>query len=125
MSRRTRVVAIAGSILGATLVALATWIALPLPPRVASLTLEDRNGVVLRSTRAGDGSLQRWLALGEIDSDILEAFVAGEDHRFYDHHGIDLRAVGRAILANLRAARVRSGASTITMQLARLLGSGG
>src|SRR6266704_2426743 len=106
------------------------WIALPLPhgltapPVVASLTLEDRNGLVLRSTRAGDGSLQRWLSLGEIDPDVLEAFVAGEDHRFYDHHGVDLRAVGRAIKENLHAGRVRSGASTITMQLARLLRPG-
>src|SRR6266496_864107 len=96
------------------------WIALPLPhgltapPVVASLTLEDRNGLVLRSTRAGDGSLQRWLSLGEIDPDVLEAFVASEDHRFYEHRGVDVRAVARAVGQNLRARRVRSGASTIT-----------
>jgi len=123
---RFLVVAIAGLLLWAGI-----WVALPLPPaltpppRVASLTLEDRNGLVLRSTRAGDGSLQRWLSLSEIDPDLLEAFVAGEDHRFYDHHGVDVRAVGRAIRENLRARRVRSGASTITMQLARLLSPGG
>ncbi|HYU10010.1 MAG TPA: penicillin-binding protein 1C [Gemmatimonadales bacterium] len=103
------------------------WIALPLPqgltapPVVSSLTLEDRNGLVLRSTRAGDGSLQRWLSLGEIDPDVLEAFVASEDHRFYEHRGVDVRAVARAVGQNLRARRVRSGASTITMQLARIL----
>jgi len=122
---RFLVVAIAGLLLWAGI-----WIALPLPrtltspPRVASLTLQDRNGLVLRSTRAGDGSLQRWLRLGEIDPDLLEAFVAGEDHRFYEHHGVDPRAVGRALKDNLRARRVRSGASTITMQLARLLQPG-
>jgi len=122
---RFLVVAIAGLLLWAGI-----WIALPLPrtltspPRVASLTLQDRNGLVLRSTRAGDGSLHRWLRLGEIDPDLLEAFVAGEDHRFYEHHGVDPRAVGRALKDNLRARRVRSGASTITMQLARLLQPG-
>jgi penicillin-binding protein 1C len=108
-------------------VAVGIWVALPLPPaltsppRVESLTLEDRNGLVLRSTRAGDGALQRWLRLADVDPDLLEAFVAGEDHRFYDHPGVDVRAVGRAIRENMRARRVRSGASTITMQLARLL----
>jgi penicillin-binding protein 1C len=130
MSRRRRVLTIAGGTIAAAWLWAGIWIALPLPgtltspPRVASLTLQDRNGLVLRSTRAGDGSLQRWLRLGEIDPDLLEAFVAGEDHRFYEHHGVDPRAVGRAIKDNLRARRVRSGASTITMQLARLLRPG-
>ena len=130
MSRRRRVVAIAAGTVSAVLLWAGVWVALPLPraltapPRVASLTLEDRNGLVLRSTRAGDGSLQRWLSLAEIDPDLLEAFVAGEDHRFYEHHGVDTRAVGRALKDNLRARRVRSGASTITMQLARLLRPG-
>src|SRR5205814_10660418 len=103
------------------------WIALPLPaalttpPSVASLSLEDRNGLVLRSTRTGTGALQGWLALGEIDPDLLEAFIAGEDHRFYEHHGVDLRAVGRALRDNFRAppAAARSGAAPLTMRLAR------
>ena len=131
MTRRKRVLALVGVTLAAGVFAVGVWVALPLPgallspPQVASLTLEDRNGLVLRSTRAGDGSLQRWISLGEIDPDLLEAFVAGEDHRFYDHHGVDLRAVGRAITENMHARRVRSGASTITMQLARLLRPGG
>ena len=130
MSRRRRVLAIAAGTLSAVLLWAGVWVALPLPraltspPQVASVTLEDRNGLVLRSTRAGDGSLQRWLSLAEIDPDLLEAFVAGEDHRFYEHHGVDARAVGRALKDNLRARRVRSGASTITMQLARLLRPG-
>lgn len=131
MSRRGKILAIGGGLIAGAVLWAGTWVAVPLPraltspPRVASLTLEDRNGLVLRSTRAGDGSLQRWLSLAEIDPDLLEAFVAGEDHRFYDHHGVDVRAVGRAIRDNLRARRVRSGASTITMQLARLLSPGG
>jgi len=130
VSRRRRVLAIAAGTLSAVLLWAGVWVALPLPraltspPQVASVTLEDRNGLVLRSTRAGDGSLQRWLSLAEIDPDLLEAFVAGEDHRFYEHHGVDARAVGRALKDNLRARRVRSGASTITMQLARLLRPG-
>ena len=115
-----------GAIVGVA-AALGVWIRAPLPPDLTaaparpSLVLEDRNGLVLRSTRAGDGGLQRWLALGDMDPDLLQAFIAAEDRRFYQHGGVDLRAAGRALLQNLRAGRVRSGASTITMQLARIL----
>jgi penicillin-binding protein 1C len=114
-------------ILAAGVLALGAWIAWPLPgsltapPQRASFTLLDRNGLVLRGTRASDGSLRRWLPLSEIDPDALEAFIASEDHRFYEHHGVDIRAAGRALLQNVEARRVRSGASTITMQLARLV----
>jgi penicillin-binding protein 1A len=47
------------------------------------------------------------------------AFVAVEDRRFYDHLGIDLRAIARATYRNLRAGRVVEGGSTITQQLAK------
>ena len=109
------------------LVALAVWVGRPLPADLTapaehlSFTLLDRNGLVLRTTRAPDGSWQRWLALGEIDPDVLQAFIASEDHRFYEHHGVDVHAVARALAQNVGAGRVRSGASTITMQLARML----
>ncbi len=127
MTRKRLLAVVVGAAIGVGAFALGVWVALPLPhnlkapPDLTSFTILDRNALVLRSTRAADGSLQRWLALGEIDSDVLEAFIASEDHRFYEHHGVDLRAVGRALAQNLRAGRVRSGASTITMQLARLL----
>jgi penicillin-binding protein 1C len=111
----------------AAAIACRVWVALPLPsgltapPPLSSLTLEDRNGLVLRSTRAGDGTLQRWLALAEVDPDLLETFIESEDRRFYEHGGVDIRAAARAFAQNVRAGRVRSGASTITMQLARIL----
>ncbi|HTK55866.1 MAG TPA: hypothetical protein VL295_03525, partial [Gemmatimonadales bacterium] len=66
------------------------WTWLPLPPRLLdpveapALTLTDRHGAVLRTTRAADGSRARWLALEEIDPDLLAAFVSTEDRRFYD-----------------------------------------
>ncbi|MEO8634748.1 MAG: penicillin-binding protein 1C [Gemmatimonadales bacterium] len=115
-------------ITAATLAAMAAaWIGWPLPDallapaRTESLALTDRHGVLLRSTRAGDGSLTQWVPLAALDPDLPRAFVAVEDRRFYQHHGIDLRAVARAARDNLSARRVVSGASTITMQLARLL----
>ena len=114
----------AGALLG---LGVAAWVAWPLPRALLepgarqSLTLEDRHGLVLRSTRAGDGSLNRWFSLAEMDPDLPRAFVAVEDHRFYQHRGVDVRAIGRALRDNLRRGAVVSGASTITMQLARLL----
>jgi penicillin-binding protein 1C len=105
------------------------WIARPLPDgltdpgQVPSLIIQDRNGLTLRATRAGDGSRGGWIPLAEIDPDIIRAFLAVEDERFYQHNGIDLRAVARATRDNLRAGAVVSGASTITMQTARLLRS--
>ncbi|UCF64823.1 MAG: penicillin-binding protein 1C, partial [bacterium] len=51
----------------------------------------------------------------------LNAMVAAEDQNFYHHRGIDYGAVLRAIYQNIRAAEIVSGASTITLQLARLL----
>jgi penicillin-binding protein 1C len=56
-----------------------------------------------------------------MDPDLPRAFVAVEDRRFYQHHGVDPRAVLRALRDNLAQRRVVSGASTITMQLARLI----
>lgn len=49
-----------------------------------------------------------------------QALLEYEDHRFYDHFGVDLIALGRAIWRNLSSGKVTSGASTLTMQLARM-----
>ncbi len=110
-------------------VGLAAWIAWPLPPELAdpgpvpSLSILDRHGLLLRTTRAPDGSRGGWIPLAEIDPDVIRAFLAVEDERFYDHGGIDAIAIARATRDNLRARRVVSGASTITMQAARMLRS--
>ena len=117
----------AASAAAATIAAAAGWIALPLPggltapPQAASLTIEDRHGLPLRTTRAPDGSRTRWLALSEVDPQLIQAFIALEDRRFFSHPGVDLRAVARALAQDFGGGRVVSGASTITMQLARLL----
>jgi penicillin-binding protein 1A len=50
---------------------------------------------------------------------LVEAFLAAEDDRFFQHHGVDWQGILRAALANARAGGVRQGGSTITMQVAR------
>ena len=106
---------------------VAIWIALPLPVEVSrpdpvpSLELEDRYGVALRRLRAPDGSRGGWVPIEDVDPKLIQAFVAIEDHRFFDHSGIDITSVGRAVGDNFTSGRVVSGASTLSMQTARLL----
>ena len=59
------------------------------------------------------------VTVAELDRMTPSAFVAIEDRRFYSHWGIDPRAIGRALVANVRAGGVRQGGSTITQQLAK------
>jgi membrane carboxypeptidase/penicillin-binding protein len=55
----------------------------------------------------------------ELPRDLINAVVAVEDSKFYQHHGYDLFGIMRAALKNFAAGHVRQGASTITQQLAR------
>ena len=59
--------------------------------------------------------------IDDVDPAYIEALLALEDHRFYRHPGVDPIAVVRAAVDNTRAGSTVSGASTITMQLVRLL----
>ena len=57
--------------------------------------------------------------LSAVPVPVRQAFVATEDRRFYQHNGIDWRALARATVRNIRAGGVREGFSTITMQVVR------
>lgn len=59
--------------------------------------------------------------LEQMPRPLIEAFLAAEDQRFFEHGGVDVRGVLRAALANWRAGRVVEGASTITQQLCKTL----
>lgn len=128
MKLRWRIALGAVASIGALGAGIAAWVAWPLPEDVVapvavpSVTIEDRHGIVLRTTRAADGSRARWMPLAEIDPKIITAFVAVEDRRFFERESaVDWRALARAARDNVLARRVVSGASTIHMQAARLL----
>src|ERR1700745_2716772 len=57
--------------------------------------------------------------LDQISPYLVDAVVSAEDNRFYEHSGVDLLGIFRAMLKNTQAGRIRQGASTITQQLAR------
>ncbi|MFC7480820.1 transglycosylase domain-containing protein [Luedemannella flava] len=56
-----------------------------------------------------------------ISPNMVNAIVASEDGRFYEHNGVDVKGVVRAFVANQRAGEVAQGASTLTMQYVRNL----
>ena len=64
---------------------------------------------------------QVWVPLDQFPQDVVSAVLAAEDRRFFQHWGIDLFAVMRAAITNMRHREVRQGGSTITQQLARTL----
>ena len=83
-----------------------------------SVRVLDREGRLLRDARPKDGSRTAWVSRQEAGL-VSQALVATEDRRFRSHSGVDYLAVLRALGSNLAHDRAVSGASTITMQLAR------
>ena len=89
--------------------------------RPSDLRVLDRHGELLQRLRT-DATVRRgqWTALADVSPALRTALVLSEDRRFYEHSGVDWRAVSAAAWANLWNTKTR-GASTITMQLAGLL----
>jgi penicillin-binding protein 1A len=94
-------------------------------PDVASLAAYQPGGAPVLLDRHGEPFAdltpveQRIVPLSSLPSHVAQAFIAVEDQRFQEHHGIDLRRVGGALLNNLRSGDFEQGFSTITMQVAR------
>jgi penicillin-binding protein 1C len=83
-----------------------------------SVRVLDREGHLLREARPKDGAKTAWVSRDQA-SLVADALVATEDKRFRSHGGVDWFAVVRAAWSNVAHERTVSGASTITMQLAR------
>ena len=81
----------------------------------------DREGRTLSVLPAPGGTWRLRTTVADVPPVLLELLVAAEDRRFRHHLGVDPLALGRAALQWLRAGRVVSGGSTLTMQAARLL----
>ena len=84
-----------------------------------SLVLGADDGEWLHVRVQGDH--YRLAPLSPVSDTYLDLLMAYEDRDFYRHRGIDWSAIGRAAINNLRSGRVVSGASTLTMQVSRLL----
>ncbi|MBN1420107.1 MAG: penicillin-binding protein 1C [Planctomycetes bacterium] len=86
-----------------------------------STVVRDRAGRVLRIFRAADDAVRIRVDPAEVSPHLVAATIAIEDRRFRSHGGVDLLAVARAAVQNIRGGRIISGASTIPMQVVRLL----
>ncbi len=98
---------------------------LPLPanlqqPCIGTLTLLDCRGREIAEIASPEARAQLPRRLDELGEWLPRVTVALEDHRFYEHAGVDWRATASACTRNLKAHRIVSGASTITQQLVKM-----
>lgn len=123
LRRWAGIIVAAAVIVTAAVVMLADRLLPPPLDRLASMStlVLDRDGHVLRAYTTREGAWRLPAHLGQIDPTFLRFLLAYEDQRFRAHPGVDALAVARAGWQAIRHGRIVSGASTITMQLARLL----
>jgi penicillin-binding protein 1C len=88
---------------------------------VVSREVLDADDVLLRAFATPQGRWRLKTEIDDVDPRFLSMLVAYEDRRFYEHGGIDPLAIGRAAFQLLTNGRIVSGASTLTMQVARLI----
>ncbi|MCP6761444.1 MAG: penicillin-binding protein 1C [Fischerella sp. CENA71] len=86
-----------------------------------ALEFSDRNGLQLGTILTRDQEHTAVVPLNQVSSQFIQAILAAEDSQFYHHGALDLKAVVRAVKDAIQTKRIVSGASTITMQLARML----
>lgn len=86
-----------------------------------SQIVTDNNGMVIHAFLTTDDKWRMYTELEEITPEIEQAFIAKEDKYFYHHFGVNPMAVMRAVFNNIIYGKRTSGASTITMQVVRLL----
>ena len=89
-------------------------------PLLGTPTLLDVRGREIAELPSAEARVQLPRSLNEMGPWLPRVTVALEDHRFYKHHGIDWRATAAAFERNLKHARILSGGSTITQQLAKM-----
>ncbi len=122
-------VAIAGTGgIGLTAIAVITFLVFDryYPPSLSAIEevsseVVDRDGKLLRAFVTKQGRWRLETGLDDVDAEFVKLLTAYEDQRFWSHAGIDPYAMFRALGQFVANGRIVSGASTITMQLARLL----
>jgi len=127
-ARRAARVALAVATLAlACALALDRWVATTdLPPLALETSVEvlAHDGRLLRAFTVADGRWRLAVDPAQVDPGYLAMLVAYEDHRFHAHPGVDPLAMARALFQAVVHGRRVSGASTLTMQVARLLEDG-
>src|ERR1700736_3967914 len=103
--------------------AYVVWLLLPKPPLVDGISfsqcVRDRNGKLLRVTLTSDQKFRIWTSLPNISPELIDATLQYEDKYFAHHPGVNPIALLRSGFGLLHG-QTRTGASTITMPVARL-----
>ncbi len=109
-----------------TIVALTAYaIYIPKIPTLHELRTLNRSSAITFLSWKGDvigsrgGRHTKALPLDEMPEHLKNAFLVTEDKRFYNHGGVDLRGIARALFVNVTSGGVVQGGSTITQQLAK------
>ena len=77
------------------------------------------NEISVKDKVAEIQSQENYTKIEDLPEFYLNAVIAVEDHRFYDHGAIDIISIGRAVWTNIKSFELREGGSTITQQLAK------
>src|SRR5262245_29942100 len=126
LERKMRGVLVAFALAATSLLAGALALDRIFPPELAryndrSTEIVDSSGRLLRAFTTADGKWRLKTTVDDVDPVYLALLKAYEDRRFDDHWGVDPLAAARAAGQWLERGRIVSGASTISMQAARLL----
>jgi penicillin-binding protein 1A len=102
------------------------WVTADMPSRDDILNARESKSVVFldrdrRVIKRLEAQGAPPVAIDSLPPHVGQAVLAIEDKRFYDHHGVDLEGLSRALMTNFREGRVVQGGSTITQQLAKNL----
>jgi penicillin-binding protein 1C len=117
ISKRSKI--IAGSLAALVLIALLIPIPDPLFDKPCATVLESSNGQLLGARIATDGQW-RFPPADSLPGNYRTGLLMFEDRHFYQHFGINPVSIVRAVRQNMKAGRIVSGGSTITMQVARM-----
>lgn len=101
------------------------FVSLSAPPNLltgipASTAIYDKDGELIHLSLSGDDKYRLYTVFEALPPNLIKATLAYEDQDFYEHHGIDIMALIRAGYQSYIARERRIGASTISMQVARL-----
>jgi penicillin-binding protein 1C len=89
--------------------------------KAVAIEFSDRRGLPLGTVLTGDREHTSVVELDRVSPQFIKAIIAAEDGGFYQHGALDLKALARALVQAIKTGKISSGASTITMQLARML----
>lgn len=129
LSRRRKIVLVTLTGISICLAFLYVWLFVDLPSvdrlqaglALPSTRIYDRNGQLLYEILPPESGRNTALPLTDIPQHCQQAVIATEDANFYNHPGVDIVGVARAIWINVRGREVLAGGSTITQQVARNL----